>query len=165
VRVFLHNEASDMFANIPLRVATLAFVATQLISPPLYANNQSTRASAAGSGLSILGSAITASATVKLVETTVASGGRLVVSALEPVADGLRVSFRAVGASVDASATAVVTVGRDASLAVGTVVSIAAEATGYALVTAGRIIAFIPNELGQSLLRQERSRYAAAARE
>jgi len=39
-----------------------------------------------------------------------------------------------------------------ASVAVGTVVQVAAEATGWALSAGGRLLTFIPNEIGRSLL-------------
>ena len=44
-----------------------------------------------------------------------------------------------------------------ASLAVGTVVQVVAFSTGYSLSVAGQAIAFIPNEVGRSLLYHQRA--------
>jgi hypothetical protein len=45
---------------------------------------------------------------------------------------------------------------KDAGLAVGTSVKTVAESTGYALIASGKLLAFIPNEIGMALLHQSR---------
>lgn len=81
-----------------------------------------------------------------------ASGVSLTVSAvevsavgttwvLERVADGVRASVKLAG---------------KASVAVGTSVACTAVAAGYVLSVAGQAVAFIPNELGASMLYNER---------
>jgi len=75
--------------------------------------------------------------TVSAVETS-AAGTTWV---LERAADGARTSIR---------------LGGKASIAIGTSVVFAATATGYVLSAAGQAIAFVPNELGASLLYDER---------
>jgi hypothetical protein len=44
-----------------------------------------------------------------------------------------------------------------ASIAVGDTVSVIAEATGASLIVAGRLVAFVPNEVGHALVYQARS--------
>lgn len=147
----------------PLRVALGSILFATILNISSHADaRDSVRTSAQVSVASMLGSAIVSVASYKAVESVAASGGRLVVTALEPVGDSVRITLKGTDQSVQASASASITVARDASVAVGTVVSATAHATGYALVAAGRIIAFIPNELGRALLRQEPSRYAVA---
>jgi hypothetical protein len=149
-----------MFNAKPIILTAMIIAATPFLAPPAAARD-SVRTTASASGLSVLGSAMLVGESYKLVENTAATSGRLVVAALEPVGDSVRITLKAADQGVQASATASVVVARDASIALGAVVSATAEATGYALVTAGRIVAFVPNELGRALLRQERSRYAS----
>jgi len=81
-----------------------------------------------------------------------ASGANLTVSAveasaagttwvLERAADGARASVKLAG---------------NASVAVGTSVAVTAMAAGYVLSVAGQAVAFIPNEIGASMLYNER---------
>ena len=64
------------------------------------------------------------------------------VYVLERMSDGAR-------ASVEVS-------GKAASAAVGTVVFVSVISTGVVLSVAGKVIAFIPNEIGKALLHNER---------
>ncbi len=81
-----------------------------------------------------------------------ASGANLTVSAveasaagttwiLERAADGVRVSVKLAG---------------NASVAVGTSVAVMAMAAGHVLSVAGQAVAFIPNQIGASMLYNER---------
>lgn len=79
--------------------------------------------------------------TVKAIEST-ATG---TVWVLERASDGVKVSVRFVGKVVTGAA-----------LSVGTAVVVSAVTTGYILSAAGEAIAFIPNEIGASLLHNER---------
>jgi cytidylate kinase len=45
---------------------------------------------------------------------------------------------------------------KEVGLTVGTSVKTIAESTGYALVASGKLLAFIPNEIGMALLHQSR---------
>ncbi len=45
---------------------------------------------------------------------------------------------------------------KEAGIAVGASVKTVAESTGYALVASGKLLAFIPNEIGMALLHQSR---------
>lgn len=64
---------------------------------------------------------------------------------LERASDGARLSLRFAGA-----------VAGGASLAAGTVITVSVVGTGQILSAAGEAIAFIPNEIGASLLHNER---------
>jgi hypothetical protein len=85
------------------------------------------------------------------------SGGAvLTVVAVEAASDGtiwlLERSADGARASVRLSATAA----GGLSVAAGTVVLVSAISTGWVLSAAGRAIAYIPNEIGQALLHNER---------
>lgn len=79
--------------------------------------------------------------TVVAVESTV----RGTVWVLERASDGVRVSVRFAGQVIGGAA-----------LSVGTAVVATAIASGYVLSAAGQAIAFIPNEIGASLLYNEK---------
>jgi hypothetical protein len=83
-----------------------------------------------------------------------AASGELIVVGVEQSARGVSVVVKN---AADASGE-VVTVLLDgaaaASVAVGSALNVSATGVGYVLVAAGRAIAFIPNEIGQSLLHQ-----------
>jgi len=84
------------------------------------------------------------------------SGAVLTVVAVEAASDGtiwlLERSADGARASIRLSATAAGGV----SVAAGTVVLVSAISTGWVLSAAGRAIAYIPNEIGQALLHNER---------
>jgi hypothetical protein len=86
----------------------------------------------------------------------VAASGVVIVESVEVVGGASMVVLA--GASEAASATlrlsSDVVVG--ASLPAGTVVGLVAVSTGYLLVSAGKVLAFIPNEIGRGLLHQSR---------
>lgn len=91
----------------------------------------------------LIGAAIgvTAGLTVKAVEST-AQG---TVWVLERASDGAQFSVRFVSDAVGASV-----------VGVGTAVTVSVVGTGYILSKAGEVIAFVPNEIGASLLHNER---------
>lgn len=108
--------------------------------------------SAASSGLSLLpvavsvgaaGGVLAAGSALVVVSITVVAEGTVWV--LERVSDGVRFSVRVTGQAVGA-----------ASVAVGTACVVTATVGGQILSAAGRVIAFIPNEIGRALLHNER---------
>ena len=94
---------------------------------------------------------------------SVAGAGSLVVASVETAGDGSVVAESAGKAS---SATLALSgrAARDASLVVGASVEMVALSTGYLLVTAGRVLAFMPNEAGRRLLHSSRDRGRRPAR-
>lgn len=95
----------------------------------------------------------TASSTIVAGSTTVITGsGQLMVTGIEAAGESLLVTLK--GASDAGTVVLKISsaVAGAASLAVGTTVTIFAEATGYMLTASGKLLAFIPNEVGQSLL-------------
>jgi hypothetical protein len=87
---------------------------------------------------------------------TVAASGTIVVESVQAIGGASMVVLR--GASEAASATVRLSgnVVGGASLVAGASVTLVAASTGYLLVSAGQVIAFIPNEIGGSLLHHSR---------
>ena len=67
----------------------------------------------------------------------------LVTLTLKNAATGSQYVIKASGKAVQA-----------ASVAVGTSVRVVAESTGYAVIASGKLLAFIPNAIGNALLHQ-----------
>lgn len=84
-------------------------------------------------------------------------GGVYVVSGIgQSVADGVEVILTSVSSAAKVS---VKLAGKTASaigLSVGTTVQVVSETTGTLLVASGKVVAFIPNALGEALLSQKR---------
>ncbi len=87
---------------------------------------------------------------------SVAGAGSLVVASVETAGDGSVVVLKAAGKASTATVALSGRAARDASLVVGASVEMVALSTGYLLVTAGRVLAFIPNEAGRVLLHSSR---------
>jgi hypothetical protein len=81
-----------------------------------------------------------------------AASGYVVVEGVEAVADGSVVVLKGASNAGAASIRLTGKAARELSLAAGTVVSVVAVSTGHALVLSGKIIAYVPNEIGKSLL-------------
>ncbi len=110
---------------------------------PVDASFRASRASIAAAGFA--GSVVVTGSIAAL---TLA--GTAVVTGVEAVGDGSVVVLHGVGGAAGAS----VRLAGGVSLAVGTVVEVVAVGTGCALMQAGRMIAFIPNEIGLALVHQ-----------
>ena len=87
---------------------------------------------------------------------TVYGAGSLVVESVQTVGDGVEVVLA--GASEGSKATVQFS-GKaleGVSMAAGTAVSVVAMSAGHALVVSGKVIAFLPNEIGKALLHHSR---------
>lgn len=86
----------------------------------------------------------------------VAASGAIVVGSVESAGGVSMVVLN--GASNAASATVRLSgeVVKGASLVAGTSVGLVAVTSGYLLVAAGKVLAFIPNEIGHTLLNHSR---------
>lgn len=79
-------------------------------------------------------------------------GSEFTVQSMRAVGNGLELSLRGVSNGVETSAHVLKDAAAAASLAVGNSVRVVAETTGYALMAAGRVIAFVPNEIARGLV-------------
>ncbi len=108
----------------------------------------STRASqnlSTASGLVVLGSM-----------SVLAAGGELIVTGVEQSAHGVSVVVKNVGNASGEVVTVLLDGAAASAVAVGSAVQASATGVGYVLVASGKAIAFIPNEIGQSLIHQSR---------
>ena len=86
----------------------------------------------------------------------VAGVGSIVVTGVEASAEGTVWIVETVADGVKGSICFAGLLVGTAAVAVGTVIVVTAVATGMVLSTAGRVIAFIPNEIGRSLSYNQR---------
>lgn len=127
------------------------------LSPPSGAQTPSEASAAMSAGLShagasvVAGSASTIAAAASLTMMALEAAGESTVMVLKDMSTGATVSVRASTRAVGA-----------ASLATGSIITVAASTAGYSLIVAGQIIAFIPNEIGRSLVHHSRVRGGAA---
>lgn len=94
---------------------------------------------------------------------SVAGAGSLVVASVETVGDGSVIVLKTAGKASAATVALSGRAARDASLVVGASVEMVALSSGYLLVAAGRVLAFIPNEVGKALLHSSRIERPALA--
>ncbi|NHZ88621.1 hypothetical protein F2P45_06220 [Massilia sp. CCM 8733] len=82
----------------------------------------------------------------------VAVGGSVVAQSVETVADGTMVVFKNVADGSTATVKFSGDGARGFSNLVGQTVTVTATASGHVLIAAGKVIAFIPTEIGKGLL-------------
>lgn len=97
------------------------------------------------SGLVVLGSM-----------SVLAAGGELIVTGVEQSARGVSVAVKNAGNASGEVVTVLLDGAAASAVAVGSAVQASATGVGYVLVASGKAIAFIPNEIGQSLIHQSR---------
>lgn len=83
--------------------------------------------------------------------------GSVVVDSVTAVGDGIEVVLEGAGQASRATVRLSGAAARGLSIGAGTVLQVAAMAAGHALVLSGKVIAFIPNEVGQVLLHHARA--------
>lgn len=134
-----------------LRVSALA-LALSLAMAPALAQSEASRASAnASESLSrATGSVVAGTASL------IYAGSMLVIDGIEKTGESVVVVLKGVGEGVSEATTVSVKVAASAvgntSLAIGSAVKVVAEGSGHALYLSGKLIAFIPNEIGKSLV-------------
>ncbi len=134
-----------------LRVAALLIVVPMLaacISQPALARQSNQSMLSNASGVIAEGSAMVVGGSVM----ALVGSGTVVVRSIEAAGEGSRVVLLSAAEGAAASIELSGAVLQGASLAVGTSVAVVAISTGVVLVTAGKVIAFIPNEIGKSLM-------------
>jgi hypothetical protein len=86
----------------------------------------------------------------------VAASGAVVVESVEAAGDASVVVLAGASDATQAALRLSGRAARNASLVAGASVSVVATSTGHLLVSAGKAVAFIPNELGKALLHHSR---------
>ena len=88
---------------------------------------------------------------------SVMAAGSVVIGSAKLVGDGIELVLEGAGAASTATVRLSGAAARGLSLAAGTTLEVAALSTGYALVLSGKVLAFIPNEAGKTLLHHARA--------
>jgi hypothetical protein len=87
----------------------------------------------------------------------VVAGGAYAVSGItEAVAGGVEILLTSISSGVKLSVKISGKTAEAVGMSVGTTVSVISETTGTLLVASGKVVAFIPSELGEALLSQKR---------
>ena len=115
------------------------------------ASAQSSAAVSAAAGAVVGGSVAALSAGATLSVVAVEQGSEATVLTLKNLSTGAEVVLRVSGQMAGGL-----------SVAVGTTVQVLGEGAGYLLTSAGKALAFVPNEVGQSLLQHTRLTGAAS---
>ena len=131
------NGVSNFTPSEKISLGTMSILAAPVVSVAGSAHGDSA-GPAAGSG-------------------AVALGGAYVVSGVgQSVADGVEVVLTSVSSAGKLSVKLAGKTANAIGLSVGTTVQVVSEATGTLLVASGKVVAFIPNALGEALLSQKR---------
>lgn len=115
---------------------------------PATAGDSVERASATSVGASLLAGSVVA--------WTAYQGSEFTVKAVRASGEGVELILQGASGAIETSAKVSGEAARAASVRVGTSVRVLAESTGYALLASGVLLAFVPNEIGRSLLHHAR---------
>lgn len=88
--------------------------------------------------------------------TSVGASAMVIVSSVEVLAEGSVVIVRGVANGVSVSIQLSGQALQGVAMVSGTIIQVSTVATGHMLISAGKVIAFIPNELGKALLHHEK---------
>jgi hypothetical protein len=128
--------------------STLLALAFMLLPPASRAHSEVSEASALSMlpvAMSVAAPAMLLSGSVLLTVVSVQASAVGTVWVLERASDGARMTLTFSGNAI-----------AGAALSMGTAVAVTAIASGWVLSAAGQAIAFVPNEIGRSLLHNER---------
>lgn len=131
-----------------ITAALLAFSLFGMAAGPVLAEDSVQRASTASLGASLM----TASAAGWIAY----AGSELTVKAVEASGEGAVIVLRGASNAVETSAKVSGEALQASGVVVGSSVRVVAESTGYALIASGRLLAFVPNEVGRALLHDAR---------
>ena len=130
-------------------VAPCLAVALFVSAPLTQAQTRASTKASAGSGMLTMMSVVLPLGFLSVGGQFIVAGleasGSGTVWVLERVSDGARASLQATGEVAGAL-----------SVAVGTTLTASTVASGWLLLSAGQVVAFIPNEVGRALLHHER---------
>lgn len=134
---------------------TIVFAALLTGLAPAQAHSEN---SGDGSGISLFASVIVAYGSILVAD----ASGAVVVESVTRVADGVQVVLKGVGEGSKATLEFSGKFAEGFSIAAGTSGMLVATSAGHALVISGKVIAFIPNQIGKSLLHHSRADVASS---
>ena len=130
-----------------------AFLACSLSTAFVSAGaaEQSEASELSGASVLMAGSAVVVGGSMLLLGST-----NIVVASVETVGDAVVVVFKGASDASKATVRFSTDVAKQASFVVGAAVSVTAIASGYLIVSAGKVLAFIPNETAKALMHHSR---------
>lgn len=140
--------------NVKRSIAILAAAACMSIVGSTAALAQdSTAESTTASQASLTASGMLIDGSVGIIR----AGAHFAVVAVTPLANASVIVVRDVATGSEASIRIAGDVARTGSIAVGDTVSVVAQAIGASLIVGGKLVAFVPNEVGRALVYRARS--------
>ena len=140
--------------NVKRSIAILAAAACMSIVGSTAALAQdSTAESTTASQASLAASGMLIDGSIGIIR----AGAHFAVAAVTPLANASVIVVRDVATGSEASIRVAGDVARTGSIAVGDTVSVVAQAIGASLIVGGKLVAFVPNEVGRALVYQARS--------
>jgi hypothetical protein len=141
------------FLSVFHRSLSVALVAGMFVAPAAKAEtgcascgvSEASQALSQATGVMVNGSA-----------EMLAASGALSVASIEASGESTVIVLNGASNAVVGAVKLSEKAAKEASLAVGKVVEVSAVSTGYLLIASGKVIAFIPNELGKALLHHSR---------
>lgn len=139
-------------------LSSTVFTATLACATPAHSAPTTHTAHHSGSNLSNASEALSAAAGLVVLGSlsAVAASGYVVIASVETVAESVVVVLKGASAGAEASVQLSGAAAAGLSDAAGKAVTVTATSTGHMLVLSGRVLAFIPNETGKSLLHHSR---------
>jgi hypothetical protein len=144
----LHNLFLIKVKHKMSRLFALLLMMCACLDAAARAGSEASQASAAipaASGMVVQGSMMSLAGSGQVIIKSIEAMGESTVIVLQGVSEGATASIRLSGQ-----------VARELSVAAGTAMKVVAMSTGHLLVASGKAIAFIPNEIGMSLLHHSR---------
>ena len=130
----------------PLFISPLLF--TLALSMPIQAFANASEASANASATLSMGEASIVVGSIALLSV----GGQFVVESVEKTADGFVYVLSNISQDLSKVGNISVRVGGNALMVAGQSVQVVTESVGAVIMASGEIVAFIPNQIGQSLM-------------
>jgi hypothetical protein len=139
------EESPTMKPIAPMLLLCLCFAASAAEQHGSTDLSNASNMVAEGSALMVGGSLSALAASGTVLVASVEAAGDASVLVLAGASDAARATVRLSGRAA-----------REASLVAGASLNVVATSTGYLLVSAGKVLAFIPNEIGKALLHHSR---------
>ena len=132
-------------------LAALLACALTTTATGALARAQSEASELSGASVLVAGSAVVAGGSMLLLGST-----NIVVASVEAVGDGVVVVFKGASDASKATVRFSSDAAARASFVAGALVSVTVIASGYLIVSAGKVLAFIPNESAKALMHHSR---------
>lgn len=154
----LARPKTFLFLPVLIAISLLIFSQTCLAYTPPATNNTSVNTDCPSCGVSRASEALSVAGNTVVQGSLmgITASGSLIIESVKASTSGVVVVLHA---SADAASVTLHLSGevlQHAALASGTLIEVSAVSTGHLLISAGKVIAFIPNELGKALLHHEK---------